>query len=525
MRSWLNGYGAEANREGKSYRENGFLNYAFTVDEQSAIRKTNVVNRYENEYGTKGGNDTSDQIYLLSIGEAKNPAYGFTSNEDDTKTREAENTVYADGRKIQSSSLNDADSTHEWLLRSPGYHSNNASYVYDDGGIDGNHFVYNDVAVRPVLHLDLSLDLNWSYAGTVVISDMLEGMWKIYSGFVDGVERTLTLKWLNIVDEDDLVLGLSLEILLRIGDGSSFSVSHSEDYIDVGIDRYGTVQILKKDKYVLWWSYDLEPDYSFITFRTVPNSDDSKGYMHDIESFIFEGEGEQAVIVGYKSTSGDIYPIPSFDEMKAYAEVDSPIQPSYVTGNQPTESATPIPSASAFPTPTSVTATSKPTNTPDIAPTHSPGTAPTIHPSQTMLPPSAKAVPDGIGAWDNSNVTGLKKGDCFVVGNIKYRVAKLKGKKGEVAVVGVKSKKSKSLVIPQKVKKEGIAFTVTSIQKNAFMGCKKANKLTIKSTSIRGIAKKAFTGLSKKIQIKIPKSKVPQYWSALRKLGYSKIDW
>ena len=173
--------------------------------------------------------------------------------------------------------------------------------------------------------------------------------------------------------------------------------------------------------------------------------------------------------------------------------------------------------------------TEKPFSTPSL--TEKPQTTinpwPTIHPSQTMLPPSATAVPvtDGISAWDNSNVRGLKKGDCFVAGNIKYRVAKLKGKKGEVAVVGVKSKKNKSLVIPQKVKKEGLTFTVTSIQKNAFKGCKKAKKLTIKSTSIRGISKKALIGLSKKIQIKIPKSKVPRYWSALRKLGYSKIDW
>ena len=112
-----------------------------------------------------------------------------------------------------------------------------------------------------------------------------------------------------------------------------------------------------------------------------------------------------------------------------------------------------------------------------------------------------------------------------MAGNIKYRVTKIKGKKGEAAVAGVKSKKSKSFVIPQKVKKDGVTFTVTSIQKNAFKGCKKAKTLTIKSTSIRAITKKALAGLVKQIQIRIPKSKTAQYWSVLRKLGYSKINW
>lgn len=110
-------------------------------------------------------------------------------------------------------------------------------------------------------------------------------------------------------------------------------------------------------------------------------------------------------------------------------------------------------------------------------------------------------------------------------GDLKYKITKLKGKKGEVAVAGVKLKKSKVFVIPHKVKKEGVAFTVTSIQKNAFKGCKKAKTLTIKSTSIRNITKAALAGLSKRIQIRIPKARMAKYWSALRKIGYSKVNW
>ena len=116
-----------------------------------------------------------------------------------------------------------------------------------------------------------------------------------------------------------------------------------------------------------------------------------------------------------------------------------------------------------------------------------------------------------------------EKGDTFTAGNVRYKVTKRKGKKGEVAVAGVKSKKAKSIVIPKKVKKGGIAFVVTSIQNNAFRGCKKAKALTIRSTSIRTIAKKALNGMNKRIRIQLPKGKAKKYRKLLSKCGYRVI--
>ena len=89
-------------------------------------------------------------------------------------------------------------------------------------------------------------------------------------------------------------------------------------------------------------------------------------------------------------------------------------------------------------------------------------------------------------------------------------------------MVGVKSKKVKSIVIPAKVKKGGITFGVTSIQNNAFRGCKKVRKLTIRSTGIRTIAKKALSGLDKQIRIQIPKGRAKKYRKMLSKCGYRK---
>ncbi len=167
MRSWLNGYGASANVCERDYTADNFMDNAFTSGEQAAVTTTDVVNEDNPEYGTEGGNTTQDKVYLLSIGDVTNPAYGFSSDPDSLDdTREALDTKYVADEGIELGYTNTANL---WLLRSPGLHSRSASYVYSLGwvirggiGVDGR-----DGAVRPALHLNLSSTSNWSYAGTV----------------------------------------------------------------------------------------------------------------------------------------------------------------------------------------------------------------------------------------------------------------------------------------------------------------------------------------------------------------------
>ena len=170
MRSWLNGYGAGANKEGKDYSSNNFLINAFSAGERLAIRTTNVVNNDNSEYGTYGGNDTSDKVYLLSLDEVMNPGYGFTSNTNSTQTRKAVNTAYvAGGGEINSGVMYSAGSSDVWLLRSPGGGSDSAASVNSDCSVYrlGSHVDNGGVGVRPALHLKLSSTSSWSYAGTV----------------------------------------------------------------------------------------------------------------------------------------------------------------------------------------------------------------------------------------------------------------------------------------------------------------------------------------------------------------------
>ena len=79
------------------------------------------------EYGTSGGNDTDDKIYLLSAGDAERV---FPEKED---------------RKCV------------WLLRTPGAGPIVAAYVLRDGSIDisGAFVTWKDVGVRPVLWVNI----------------------------------------------------------------------------------------------------------------------------------------------------------------------------------------------------------------------------------------------------------------------------------------------------------------------------------------------------------------------------------
>ena len=154
LRTWLN---------------DAFLNTAFTSAEQVAIKNTTVVNDDNPYYDTEGGENTTDKVYLLSIAEASNTAYGFNGEfGTESETREAKNTAYAKECGAWTSTSTEYEGNGCWWLRSPGDYSDLASSVSDNGYGYGLDDVYKDIiAVRPALHLNLSSSTLWSYAGKV----------------------------------------------------------------------------------------------------------------------------------------------------------------------------------------------------------------------------------------------------------------------------------------------------------------------------------------------------------------------
>ena len=157
MRSWLNGYSAEQNTGGSSgidYTSDNFIGAAFSEKEQGAIADTTVVNDDNPTYGTEGGENTNDKIFLLSIAEAQNSSY-FADN----SSRIATNTAYvAGGGKIGLSSMYGVGKADNWWLRSPGVDDDIAAYVNDNGGVRsfGPNVDFVITAVRPAFNLDLT---------------------------------------------------------------------------------------------------------------------------------------------------------------------------------------------------------------------------------------------------------------------------------------------------------------------------------------------------------------------------------
>ena len=106
-----------------------FINAAFNASEQQYILTTTISNPDNAEYGTKGGNDTEDKVFLLSIDEAQ--------------------TFFADNQSRTSSD--------KWWLRSPGKAPDGAANVASDGWatsggyIDDVWRVDSEFGVRPVL--------------------------------------------------------------------------------------------------------------------------------------------------------------------------------------------------------------------------------------------------------------------------------------------------------------------------------------------------------------------------------------
>ncbi len=104
-------------------------------------------------YGTDGGEDTEDSIFLLSLKEA----YHYFS---DSADRMAAPTGYAIRRGASVSSeflVGNGEGAGWWWLRSSGFSSYCAAYVDFDGDIneDGDGVDMPGGSVRPALWLNL----------------------------------------------------------------------------------------------------------------------------------------------------------------------------------------------------------------------------------------------------------------------------------------------------------------------------------------------------------------------------------
>lgn len=124
-----------------------FINEAFTDEEKALICDTYLQNPDNPEYGTDGGNDTTDKVFLLSIDETSK----YLS---DKIVRKAEATDYAKDKGIFVSEENGKS---WWWMRSPGSDNLCASCMGNDGFVHGDGQMIEDrtCGVRPAMWVNI----------------------------------------------------------------------------------------------------------------------------------------------------------------------------------------------------------------------------------------------------------------------------------------------------------------------------------------------------------------------------------
>ena len=130
----------------RQWLNNEFYSTAFNKAEKAKIQTSLTKNEDNSKYGTSGGNDTEDKVFLLSEKEAET----LFSNDDE---RIAKVTGYAE----KSGVYVNEEKVAWWWLRSPGDDGCSAAVVGSDGWVYGDGSIVSGAydGVRPALHLNI----------------------------------------------------------------------------------------------------------------------------------------------------------------------------------------------------------------------------------------------------------------------------------------------------------------------------------------------------------------------------------
>lgn len=207
--------------------------------------------------------------------------------------------------------------------------------------------------------------------------------------------------------------------------------------------------------------------------------------------------------------------------------------PTAKPGVEPTAGPSAEPTAEPGGKPTaepSVSPAAEPTVTPSAAPTETPAGEPAI-PKPTKKPvvkpaKKGKKLTGSKGAI--YKVTSDKKGSPTVEYSAAAKGAKgtitipaqvtIKGVTYKVTSVGASACRNRAGIT-----KVIIGKNVTKIGKRVFSGCKKLKKVTVKTTKLTEstVGSNAFSGISSRVVVKVPESKVKAYRKLFKKKGIS----
>ena len=135
----------------RRYLNEEFYN-SFSASEKAMIAETRISNNKNPRYGTNGGNDTNDKIFLLSLEEVVK-YFGDSGQLNNISERKSLSDQYNSARIAQDG----RGTATWWWLRSPGSFSAYAANVLYDGTVDvfGDFVRSGSGGVRPALWMNL----------------------------------------------------------------------------------------------------------------------------------------------------------------------------------------------------------------------------------------------------------------------------------------------------------------------------------------------------------------------------------
>ncbi|MBR3643434.1 MAG: hypothetical protein IKN57_08010 [Parasporobacterium sp.] len=140
-----------------------FYRSAFTEEEQGLISLTHLVNEDNPDFGTYGGRDTDDNVFLLSFEEVLEY---FTDEDIACYATQAarDNGCYVD---------EELDNMCPWWIRTPGKPGYAAFLLWDIPFMEGMGVYFNSITVRPAMYIRKDQQPDDPFSGAAV-GDILE---------------------------------------------------------------------------------------------------------------------------------------------------------------------------------------------------------------------------------------------------------------------------------------------------------------------------------------------------------------
>lgn len=148
LRKWLN---------------DDFYNAVFTESEKEIIITSPIVNSSKagDDFYYNGGNDTTDNVWIISYSDAINSQYGFSANaQEDDKNRIAYGTDYAMSQGLDGDNFDDKGLS-QWILRTARTENDEVCAVDEYGDCFGEYAFTNVVCsgIRPAIKIQGNINL------------------------------------------------------------------------------------------------------------------------------------------------------------------------------------------------------------------------------------------------------------------------------------------------------------------------------------------------------------------------------